>query len=203
VDDEARERALLVRQIRAARGANVLAASATGVLAAYEAAASGDEATLADDALAALGQTLPLTAQVSDADVDAELAQVDEAVRGRREAAARTGFDPGTAPTAVDVGTTAAASAPVVPRGPVAAGASGAGAVVDTGIASAQGGGVDLTNLATDRAMQLLPPSYREVAQGVQALANGDYKTAIKSVASHVPGPLGAALKGAIGLFGG
>ncbi len=199
-DDEARERALMVRQIRAARAANVLAASAAGVLAAYE-AAGGGHAEIADEALAALGDTLPLVAQVSDADVDAELAAVDEAVKARREAIARTGFDPNTGPAALDVGTTAATSAPAVPAGFGApADTTAGGAAAASGVASSQA--PDVAGVAADRAMALLPPAYRDVAQGVQAVANGDYRTAIKCVAQHVPGPLGAALKGALALFG-
>jgi hypothetical protein len=161
-----RGESLLAKDLRCVHRGTALEAAATGIFAAYQAAASGDHPEVADKAIGALAAVLPVKDDTSDADVAAEVAAIDRQVK---ESYAKAGV-----------------------TAPQAASALGAGTVA---------GGPGAVAIAT----ALMPPGSpaRQVADGAQAVLNGDYKAALRAVAPYAPGPLGAVLTVASGLFGG
>ncbi|MGH7293669.1 MAG: hypothetical protein ACRELB_01990, partial [Polyangiaceae bacterium] len=165
-----RGRALVKKTLRCMHRGTSLEAAATGVFAAYQAAAAGDHPEIADRAIAALAASLPVKDDATDDEVDAQLAAIDAQVK---DSYAKAGV--------------------TLPRGsPGVAGMQGGAAMPGGG-----GAGVD--------AAKLLPAGSpaRRVADGAQAALGGDYRAAIKAVASFAPGPLGAVLGLAGSLFGG
>jgi hypothetical protein len=162
----------LLRGVARARQANGTAeAAATGIFAAYEAAAAHDHPEIVDQALAALRVTSPVPAAIADSDVDEAVTRAvhEEAERLVRTAAERAG-DASAALYLVTV--TRDAEADLTGRaGP------------RDGVAAPQGSspGMRLVDL-------------RPLGDAMRSVTLGDYRSALKNAAPYVPGALGSVL---------
>jgi hypothetical protein len=76
-----RSRALVKKNLRCMHRATKLEATATAIFAAYQAAASGDHADVADKVVTSSHDVLPVKDDATDAEVDKELEAIDEEVK--------------------------------------------------------------------------------------------------------------------------
>jgi hypothetical protein len=162
----------LMRRVARARAANVASeAAATGVFAAYEAAAAHDHPELIDQALQALDATHLVTSPLSDSEVDAAVAKMlhDEANALVAAASERSG-DTSAALYLVTVTREAEADLTGKARQP-------------EGIAAPQPGSPGAP-----------PMDLHALTDAMQSVTLGDYRAAVKNVAGYVPGRLGSVL---------
>lgn len=164
----------LLRRVARARQANTASeAAATGVFAAFEAAAVHDHPEIVDQALASLRASMSAPA-VSDADVDEAVTRIvhEEAARLVKGAAERAGD------------TSAAVYLVTVTRD---AEADLTGPARD-GVAAPQGGSA-----------RTRPVDVKPLADAMRAVTQGNYRSALKNAAPYVPGALGGVLARAHG----
>jgi hypothetical protein len=188
-------RDVMRRLARAQRVSAIAEAAATGVFAAYQAAAANDHTGVVDDALEALASTLPIKATISDAEADDAVARMIHTRADLLVSKASQSVDP-----AYTVATTRDAEADLTGSAPTAPSSTGGAAPT-----SRQGGSLVqgvLTGAAKGALRGAIPKSYRPLADAMEAVTKGDYKSAVKNASDYVPGPLGGVLKVAVGLFG-
>jgi hypothetical protein len=160
----AQARELLRRVARASHANGAAEAAATGIFAAYEAAAAHDHPEVLDHALESLRASLAQPGAISETDVDeaANRAVHEEAGRLVRTAGDRAG-DTNAALYLVTVTRDAEADL-TGPRG---------------GVAAPQGGS------------RVRPVDLRPLGDAMRSVTQGDYRSAMKNAAPYVPGPLG------------
>jgi hypothetical protein len=174
--NETQVRNAVGRLLAATRKADALAAVTTGLLASYQATMAGESAEVLDKTFEAVAQSLPIQVQVSQADIDAQVADIEQRFQQQAQLYQQySASQPAAQPAAQPV-----------PGGPAAGGYPGAPAGVAAGVGAAQSLGSGDYGAAADQAIQLLPEgsTFRDVAEGARAVTKGDYKTAIKSAAS-------------------
>jgi len=179
--DELRVRAAVGRLLAATRKADALAAVTTGLIASYQAGMAGESAEVLDKTFEAVSQSLPIQVQITQADIDAQLADIEARYQQQQQLYQQYSATQGGAgqpqPMAAGQPTPTAAAPGAYP---------GAPPVVGAGVGAAQALGSGDIGGATDQVIQLLPQgsTFRDVAEGARAVSKGDYKTAIKSAAN-------------------
>jgi hypothetical protein len=162
----------LMRRVARARASNVASeAAATGVFAAYEAAAAHDHPEIVDQALQALEATHLATAPMSEAEVDAAIVKMVHEEANALVAAASE--RPGDASSALYLAAvTREAEADLTGKAGHA-----------EGIAAPQPGSPGAP-----------PLDLHALTDAMQSVTQGDYRAAVRNVAGYVPGRLGHVL---------
>jgi hypothetical protein len=194
----------LLRRVAQASQANIAGeATATGVVAAYQAAAAHDHPDVVDQALAALRGTLDAPATVSTGAVDMA---VERALHAEASRLVQSAADAAGDRSAALYLATVTRDAEAHLTGQVIA--PGHGSVLSAGVGGASDGvaapqGTEVRRMPADgpkgmrTAQADAAEASRAVLDAMYMVTKGDYRAAMKTVAGYVPAPLGGVLAAA------